>query len=95
LILTLIKKRFLVCGVVIEQEYNPETVYIFHDLFRQQGTALLAFKNDMQGLEDAEAFQRSFAECGRGRKQWLNGDRPANLDLYGWQATEKVDVFSA
>ncbi|KAG0590422.1 hypothetical protein KC19_1G098300 [Ceratodon purpureus] len=71
------------------KEYNPEKVFMFDDCYGQRGAAILVFKDGWQGLEDGQAFQQSFAECGRGRKEWFNADRPANLDLYGWQVNEE------
>ncbi|KAG0562139.1 hypothetical protein KC19_9G120900 [Ceratodon purpureus] len=71
------------------KEYNPERVFMFRDCNGQQSTALLVFKDGFQGLEDALAFQETFVEGGRGRKEWWDEDRPANVTLYGWQATEK------
>lgn len=64
----------------------------FHDYYGHQGTGLLTFKNDIHGLEDAQAFERNFAARGRGRKEWFDEKRPANMDLYGWQATEEVET---
>ncbi|KAG0564178.1 hypothetical protein KC19_8G089600 [Ceratodon purpureus] len=71
------------------KEYNPERMDTFHDYQGHQGTGLLTFKNDIHGLEDAQAFDQNFAAIGRGRKEWFDENRPANLDLYGWQATEE------
>lgn len=73
------------------QEYNPERLEVFHDYQGHQGTAVVTFRNDIHGLEDAQAFEHSFAAIGRGRKEWWDERRPANLDLYGWQATEEVN----
>jgi len=72
------------------QEYNPEKLDVFHDYQGHQGTAVVTFRNDMHGLEDAQAFEKSFAAIGRGRKEWWDEGRAANMDLYGWQATEEV-----
>jgi hypothetical protein len=66
---------------------------VFHDYQGHQGTGLLTFKNGIHGLEDAQAFQHNFAAVGRGRKEWFDETRPANLDLYGWQATEEVHIL--
>ena len=66
---------------------------MFRDCNGQQSTALLVFKDGFQGLEDALAFQETFVEGGRGRKEWWDEDRPANVTLYGWQATEKVSIL--
>uniref|UniRef100_A0A7I4CCJ2 Factor of DNA methylation 1-5/IDN2 domain-containing protein n=1 Tax=Physcomitrium patens TaxID=3218 RepID=A0A7I4CCJ2_PHYPA len=54
-----------------------------------KGTALLTFRSDIRGLEDAQAFEHSFAATNRGRKAWWEEARSANRDLYGWQAAEK------
>lgn len=80
-------------GLCGKQEYNPERMDTFHDYQGHQGTGLLTFKNDIHGLEDAQAFDQNFAAIGRGRKEWFDENRPANLDLYGWQATEEVHIF--
>jgi hypothetical protein len=73
------------------QEFNPERVDVFHDYGGHQGTALVTFKKDIYGLIDAEAFEKSFAAVGRGRKEWeTHNDVQRGLHLYGWQATEQV-----
>lgn len=69
--------------------YNPERLDVFHDYQGHQGTAVVTFRNDIHGLEDAQAFEQSFAAIGRGRKEWWNEQRPADMELYGWQATEE------
>jgi len=74
------------------QEYNPEKVDVFHDYHGHQGTALLTFRNDIHGLEDAQAFAQSFTTMNRGSKEWWDEKRPYTLNLYGWQATEEVDI---
>ena len=63
---------------------------MFHDIRGHQGTAVLTFRNDIHGLEDAQAFARSFTAVNRGSKEWWDEKRPDSLDLYGWQATEEV-----
>lgn len=75
------------------QEFNPERVDVFHDYHGHLGTAILTFKNDIHGLEDAQAFAQSFAIVNHGRKEWFDMKRPYNMDLYGWQATEEVRDF--
>ncbi|KAH9548187.1 hypothetical protein CY35_11G075900 [Sphagnum magellanicum] len=71
-------------------EFNPERVDVFHDYGGHQGTALVTFKKDIYGLIDAEAFEKSFAAVGRGRKEWeTHNDVQRGLHLYGWQATEQ------
>jgi hypothetical protein len=77
----------------VNQEYNPERLDVFHDIRGHQGTAVLTFRNDIHGLEDAQAFARSFAAVDRGRKEWWDEKRPDSLDLYGWQATEEVVMY--
>ena len=77
---------------MVDQEYNPERLDVFHDYNGHQGTAVLTFRNDIHGLEDAQAFARSFAAVDHGRKEWWDEKRPYSLDLYGWQATEEVDI---
>lgn len=77
---------------MVNQEYNPERLDVFHDYHGHQGTAVLTFKNDIHGLEDAQAFARSFAAVHRGSKEWWDEKRPDGLDLYGWQATEEVSI---
>lgn len=66
---------------------------VFHDFRGHQGTALLTFRSDIRGLEDAQAFEHSFAATNRGRKAWWEEARSANRDLYGWQAAEKVRII--
>lgn len=68
---------------------------VFHDYHGHQGTAVLTFRNDIHGLEDAQAFARSFAAVNRGSKEWWGEKRPDSLDLYGWQATEGVSILLA
>lgn len=80
-------------GSLADQEYNPEKVDVFHDYHGHQGTALLTFRNDIHGLEDAQAFARSFSAMNRSSREWWDERRPYNQDLYGWQATEEVDMF--
>lgn len=75
---------------MIYQEFNPQRVDVFHDINGHQGTALLTFKNDIHGLEDAQAFEQSFVLANRGSKDWWSQKHPVNLDLYGWQANEAV-----
>ena len=78
---------------MVDQEYNPERLDVFHDIRGHQGTAVLTFRNDIHGLEDAQAFARSFAAVDRGRKEWWDEKRPESFDLYGWQATEEVVMY--
>jgi hypothetical protein len=80
-------------GCVLMQAYSPEKLDVFHDYQGHQGTAVVTFRNDIHGLEDAQAFEQSFVAIGRGRKEWWHEQRPADMDLYGWQATEEVIHF--
>lgn len=74
------------------QEFNPERVDVFHDRQGHQGTALITFKKDIYGLMDAEAFEKSFATVGRGRKQWHSNKQ---LQLHQYCCNEKLQEFHA
>jgi hypothetical protein len=76
------------------QELNPERVDVFHDRQGHQGTALITFKKDIYGLMDVEAFEKSFAAVGRGRKQWQL-DKQLQLQLHQYCCNEKLQEFHA
>ena len=88
---SLLFQKFITKHVWHIQEFNPQRVDVFHDFGGHQVIALLTFKNDIHGLEDAKAYDESFVMFKRGRTEWYkNGKNHTNRDLYGWQGTEEV-----
>ncbi|MCO5599250.1 hypothetical protein L7F22_053351 [Adiantum nelumboides] len=79
-----IKSRF--------SHFHPKCVHTKWNHHGHQGIAIVEFENDMIGYGDAQDFERSFLECGRGRREWEQ--RAASLEgpgkaLYGWVANQQ------
>ncbi|KAI5078566.1 hypothetical protein GOP47_0006237 [Adiantum capillus-veneris] len=72
--------------------FHPKCVNTKWNFHGHQGIAILEFENDMIGYGDAQDFERSFLECGRGRREWER--RAASVEgpgkeLYGWVANQQ------
>lgn len=66
-----------------------QTIWNFHG---HQGIAVIEFNKDMIGYGDAQDFERSFLELGRGKRAWeqkvRSFDGPGR-ELYGWVVNQQ------
>lgn len=72
--------------------FHPKCVTTLWNYGGHQGCAVVEFEKDMIGYGDAQDFERSFLECGRGKREWdqkaVSLEGPGK-ELYGWVANQQ------
>ncbi|BBM99577.1 hypothetical protein MPTK1_1g22140 [Marchantia polymorpha subsp. ruderalis] len=78
-----IKKHFEV--------FSPEKAIVCWGPKGHMGLGVLIFRRDLEGLKDAQAFEKWFIENGQGRRDWEQRNRTGSLgnQLYGWLARKQ------
>ncbi|KAG6545273.1 hypothetical protein Mapa_013386 [Marchantia paleacea] len=71
--------------------FNPEKAIVCWGAKGHMGLGVLIFRRDLEGLKDAQAFEKWFIENGHGRRDWEQRNRTGNLGnhLYGWLARKE------
>ncbi|XP_020577797.1 protein INVOLVED IN DE NOVO 2-like [Phalaenopsis equestris] len=65
--------------------FNPLKVVPLWSHTGPKGSAVVIFRSDWNGFEDAGAFENYFKEQGRGKWDWYHQDRTTSK-MYGWLA---------